>query len=221
LLGAALRSLNDELNSGLVCPTSKLFDTENLELLTDADHKLLEDLDKRYEEMKGKETVEHEAIHTYAQSIVSESQIFNRVKDIKKSTLMAFADGGCDTALANQLHFLFEWLNAKHQNLLYDPDLQPGPWHISQNRCKITQRNTQKKFTAIERSRPKQDGEALAIQPTLRDPMDLQSLNMMRRAMQEYLMRHVEGSSCGFHDGEWNDDAERIRIKKMSHFKDG
>lgn len=166
MLAAALKLFNDEMNEELISPyKSSLFRGSTLD---DSDNVKLSGL---------KEMFDKEGVQVYADALTSDEVMFAKVAGFKKSTLMAFAKGGCDSPLCDQLLFLHEWL--RDEKPQYLNPAQPGTWVFDQ----------EKGFTKIDAG--ESSGGVPGLQPTLLKAKDEPALLEMRYALEEHLKRHI------------------------------
>jgi len=174
LLAAAMKSFNDEFNVHLIEPQNRsLFRGSEL---TEAEKERFKVVSAHY--LKGGPT----GLKDYAQALLEDEEIFDKVVGFKKNTLRAFADGGCDSPLCDQLVFLYEWLVTEHPE--YMDDKPPGWWHYCNKKCFT--------YTSEELDTEKALSTPFkAIQPTLKSPKDESSLLDMRLALQDTLLRCV------------------------------
>jgi hypothetical protein len=117
LLAATLQSFNAEFNARLIAPrmdkifTRKLDDEERDRFETN--------IASKYDEKNPQ---------PYAEALVSDVELWNVVKKFKKGTLTAFAFGGCDSPLCDQLIFLYLWLKT---NMPDDIEEKVGKWNLN------------------------------------------------------------------------------------------
>jgi len=165
LLAAALKLFNDEMNESLVSPfKDSLFKGSTLD---DQDKAALTQL---------KTTFQRLGINAYAKELAS-SPLFAKVAGFKKSTLKAFAAGGCDSPLCDQLLFLAEWLLDEQKTWVTTTS---GAWEFDKD----------KGFTTIVET--PQENAMRGSRPTLSKPKDEASLLQMRAVLEHYLRKHVD-----------------------------
>jgi len=162
LLAAVLKVFNDEFNIWLVEPdVAKLFGKNTL---TKADVEIFE------ERIKPK--FKPKSMQAYCHTLIDEVTIFDKVKAFKKSTIRAFAAGGCDSPLCDQLLFLYLWMSRYRKS---DLVIREGKW-----------RRNEHGFSEVGPT-----GLFPAVQPILKDPCDEQALLAMRHALQDGLFRYM------------------------------
>jgi len=179
LLAAALKLLSDEYNWSLVNPKHLFVH------LPEEKQSELPALQKDYEEAH-----QPEQLAAFAHKIFNDEDLFRYVKNVKKSTLQAFAYHACDSPLCDQLLFLYEWLLEKGTSLLAKHDA-PGRWILPEG----------KKYSIVEPVRDQDykylPHELRAIQPVLRYPLYKQGLDSMREALNDYLLNHLDAMERG------------------------
>jgi hypothetical protein len=124
-LAASLKLFNDEHNSGLIEPKPGLFSKDKKpvnEVLDGRGFRKYEEIKKIYRHGQG------QALMDYAKAMVGEPSIYEKVLNFKKSTLMAFAHGSCDSPLCDQLIFLAEYSLAKNPSVF--KDIVYGRWEM-------------------------------------------------------------------------------------------
>lgn len=167
LLAAALKSFNDEFNVHLIEPADKIFKGSTL----------TDDERKRFLEMKKVfQSGTRHAVQEYAKMLVTDKDIFAKVVKFKRNTIRAYAGGGCDAPLCDQLVFLYEWLRIELPNTL--AGMTEGTWKF----------NAEKGFSSVEDGG---DGNIRAIQPYLSSPGDETSLMKMRCKLESNLLRFL------------------------------
>jgi hypothetical protein len=166
LLIAFLKMLHIEFNKGLIAP-NKLYKSRPLTKVESA----------RFEAIKAKFAADR--LQEYCNDIVDDFVLYCKVPDFKKSTVAAFATGSCDSPLCDQLSFLIEYLMVRSPGTLRN--MEPGKWVV----------DVKKGFTSVNTKEVASAPDTMAMQPILRDPMNEQDLAMGRRALQEYLIRHL------------------------------
>jgi len=171
VLIALLKLLNDEHNMGLIKP-DKLYRTAGA-----AYGKLAEHERERFAVIEA--LFAETKVQEYCKGIVNDFVLFSKVPDFKKSTIAAFAHGCCDSPLCDQLIFLIEYLKLKRPTALKDTEV--GKWTV----------NSERGFTAVERSSSLSADDTRAIQPVLRDHNDMETLKVARIALQHYLLEHL------------------------------
>merc|ERR1712039_480520 len=166
LLAAMLKSFNDEFNADLIAPDlDKLFGKDKL------DSRLRE----RFEAIaKHFKRGEPKSIEKYALDLSNDAELWARVKMFKKSTIKAFAQGGCDSPLCDELLFLYLWLHEHDKDAL---DVETGMWNFDK----------EKGFTTIQET-----GMFKAIRPKLKNPSDTAMLLKLRSALADELFDHLD-----------------------------
>jgi len=166
-LAAVMKTFNDEFNEELINPGKKsLFKGSTL----DADEQ------KRFEEIKKLfKPGDRHAVQAYAQALLNDAKVFAKVAAFKHSTVKAFAYGGCDFPLCDQLLFLYEWLKVEKEDWLEMPQ---GTWHYDKD----------KGFTTLMAGG---NGGFQAIQPRLAKPKDEMALMAMRMMLESMLLQHL------------------------------
>lgn len=168
LLAASLKLFNDEHNAGLLKP-SKIFKKPGLDGEDElaARFKLIEPRFKAKDYMG------------YAKALIDDGPLFDRVQGFKKSTLVAFAVGGCDSPLCDQLVFLNEWL------------VETNPSWVTQD-VGVWVFDKEKGFTCVRPRTAEDDASCIAaLQPALTSPKDEAGMWAMRTTLQTYLLQHI------------------------------
>merc|ERR1712146_30991 len=152
-----MKLFNDEHNRGLIAP-SKLFKEKR-------DGKILE-LDE-HEKLRFQRIAplyDNGELQQFCEAILDDFTLFRKVVKFKQSTIAAFAFGGCDSPLCDQLLFLHEWMEVNMPCSLAKPVV--GGWVF----------DLAKGFTTI--------GDpsvgVLATQPSLSNPNEEWTLNQGR-----------------------------------------
>jgi hypothetical protein len=187
MLSAVLKKYDEEKNSLLVEPkwdaedqTYKVF---NKSMLSKAA------LDRFAKEVKPLwKYNDGDALTKYCKKLYEDAELYHAVKSFKKSTVSAFAFGGCDSPLCDQLIFLHEWLCDEMSEALVKPT--PGRWTI------VGQKAGQASHTAVEHVGNVSKGGTLAIQPHLRAPEDEDALKTMRECLENMLLKHLKRIEC-------------------------
>jgi len=168
LLAAALKLLNNEMNQSLIAP-------DNNSLFRGSE--LVAEEQARFAHISSKfVSGDFDAIQVYAKALIDDTILFPKVAGFKQSTVRAFAFGGCDSPLCDQLIFLHIWMRHNHPSWL--AAAPHGSWCFDQD----------KGFTSI-----KVDGAGTpGIQPTLATPKDEECLTRLRHTMHTYFLRHMD-----------------------------
>eukprot|EP00929_Paragymnodinium_shiwhaense_P045277 TRINITY_DN23149_c0_g1_i1.p1 TRINITY_DN23149_c0_g1~~TRINITY_DN23149_c0_g1_i1.p1 ORF type:complete len:397 (+),score=95.30 TRINITY_DN23149_c0_g1_i1:144-1334(+) len=176
LLAAALRLFNDSHNAALISPDSNIWKETPL---TEDERSRFDDIARLFGSGSA------ESLRAYAKAILLDDQLFAKVANHKKSTLTAFAHGGCDAPLCAQLVFLNEWLVRHMPEAL--AKRQVGNWKL-----RYMKNSRTKKFTMIDLEGTSSDSPVRGVQPVLKDPCDEDVLMSMREAIEDYLFRHLK-----------------------------
>eukprot|EP00929_Paragymnodinium_shiwhaense_P058056 TRINITY_DN29082_c0_g1_i1.p1 TRINITY_DN29082_c0_g1~~TRINITY_DN29082_c0_g1_i1.p1 ORF type:complete len:981 (-),score=211.41 TRINITY_DN29082_c0_g1_i1:86-3028(-) len=189
LLAAALKLINDEFNKHLIHPRNRT---------------LFEGAELSKKEAKSFESIkthfghgESEELMAYAKAILEDRDIFSKVADRLKTTIRAFAYGGCDLPLCSQLLFLHCWLQRERPDWLAHDE---GSWT-----CSIPSGTS-----TVMKGGP---GAVGGVSPRLVEAADSVQFGQV---LEEYFFRHlraveqrnkmdVKGNLC------WNVDDEHIK----------
>jgi len=176
LLAAGLKLLNDEFNARLIFPAEKLFKRKNASMsnnLSQTELAKAMNIESRHKN----------SIRDYAKAIYEAPELFSKVNDFKKSTLVSFAYDGCDSPLCDQIVFLYEWLtnNGSGSNAL---ESNRAWWHVQHKEGVGV-------YTYISDESVSPYG-IQATQPKMRDPYDEEELQGMRKALTDYFLRHLQ-----------------------------
>jgi len=170
LIAAVWSLINDEFNAKLIAP-SKLFEV----------HVSKPSITKLYEDGKIKE---------YAQTVVSDPDLFSKVVKKKMVTLRAFACDCCDAPLCDQLLFINEWVKINQPKSFTWVSAEQGAWNY----------NVKWQCTSVD-TRPGMLG-IRAVQPVMRQPHDAEALYRMSEALQDYMLGHMADLSRKMTDAD-------------------
>jgi len=167
-LAAVLKLFSDETCESLIAPSNRnIFKGSTLD----------DDEQRRWKEIQDIfEPGNSDRLQKYANAIFDDQTLFDKVAPFKKSTLCAMACGGADSALCDQLLFLFAWMQQNKPEHM--ANTTPGMWVISSD-----------SHTTSVRPGPPDPGEIWAVQPTLKNPRDEEVLRSMRAALHTYLLK--------------------------------
>lgn len=176
LLVATFKLFNDEFNKPLISPDCEaLFEgvLHNEEL-------------RRFSRLKaffGHGDSRH--LQRYARALIEDDELFAKVDSFRKNILRAFAHGGCDAPLGDQLFFFYEWLRRERPEALL---VTEGHWSCHQLRG----------FTELSPHTTPMTTEPLdAVQPHLRNPRDEVILAELQSAMREYFEKQLDSIGVG------------------------
>ncbi|OLP86834.1 hypothetical protein AK812_SmicGene32013 [Symbiodinium microadriaticum] len=128
-------------------------------------------------------------LQKYAESLMRDEGIFEKIASYKQSTVKAFALGTCDAPLCDEVCFLFEWCLANSPEALMEAAGEGGEWWIDPD-------NGFSGVVTKDRPAPEKARclDARALQPSMKDPKDQVILQAMRNVLEEYVLRHL--ASC-------------------------
>merc|ERR1711972_1002501 len=153
-----------------VDPRTNIFEQD----LTEEEAKTLQTYSQEYDPKK------LDKVRQYCKAISEDKHLFWKVRQNKRSTFFAYANGGCDWPLCDQLVFASEYLKTKIPKSL---KWERGSWS----------------FEVGSGTFPKLQANGLfqAVRPRLCDSMDEGTLTKLRRVMEEYLLLHLDTLHVG------------------------
>jgi len=171
-----LKLFNDEFNATLVDPDSKSLFKKGIEWTAEEQ--------ARFEQIKSLYNhADAQKLQEYASRMLEDPCISQKMADYKKSTFKAFACGGCDSPLCDQLLFLYEWACKERSHYL---EIEEGYWHF----------NAEKGFTEIKSTSDGSPDTFRAIRPKIAHPNQEEELVELRHALHNYLMKHLFALDC-------------------------
>jgi len=198
LAGSRDQSYNEEFNGYLIWPMNpRLFCSQNVQ-----DARSEEEKDRFKRNVAG--LYQTDGVGEYCRALMRDQGLWAKVAGFKKSTVRSFINGTVDLPLCDQVCFIHEWLQTHKAEALSEGS--KGKWWV----------DPQSGITGVADAAHPHSLGTPALQPRLVDPQNVALLSVVRNALEEHLLRHLEvvGETLG---SPLNDTQNRLNTSCSWH----